>query len=427
MKEVDKRVFPDKEGDPNNQSPKKEPFFKRLRTFCLHPTVWRLVVLALAVASTVLTGGALIPVVTLAATAITALISVIGKTIQHRSLERAKFQNGLTKAIETREKEIQGLRKSHSHIFSVLEKEGKPFARAKELHEIKNIKPEHRGWSVARVLSFIGLEQFWTVALFSTVANPIGIGVYTAGLLLGTTVVKSEYDYRVLEEQERSRLKQEINERCKMLGITKYANEKDLYNQFEDRMINYKAVEMLCKENTSKLSEEQILSRFEEIRTEVKSTMEFTNIPKKISLGRNLLNAINPFKEENAVRTFDIEFDASHTHVKMPDRYEKIKVLDKTHGVQQGVSNVKEVLSDKELEKAKRKLRGVATIYEEKEGPSVDEASQKLREVSTISEKVEEPSLERASQKFRDAASKTFTEEELERQEQKVRKSRSKQ
>jgi transcriptional regulator NrdR family protein len=304
---------------------KKEPFSKRLKIFCLHPTVWRLAILAVAVVTTIITAGAIIPLITLAATAFTALISVVGKTLQHRSFERAKFQNGLTKVIEKRENDIQQLRQKQPNVFRALEKAGQPFAKANEIHEIKNAKPENRGWSVARVLTFIGLEQFWTISLFSTVANPIGLAVYAGGIVLGTAIVKSEYDYRVKEEQERSRLKQETNERCQMLGIAKYKNDKELYQQFKDRMINYKAVELLCKEDMSKCTDEEITKRFNDIRADVAAKMQFTNIPQEVSFTRNFLNAVNPFKEENAVRTFDIDFDEDKLHFAMRKGYEKIK------------------------------------------------------------------------------------------------------
>jgi hypothetical protein len=373
MKEADKKLFPDNPHGSHDKPSKISSFFKTLKTFCLHPTVWRLAILGLAVATTIITAGAIIPVITLVATAFTALISVVGKTIQHRSLERAKLHNGLTKVIEKREKDVQALRKSHARVFSVLEKD----ATKQNLHEITNVQPEHRGWSIARVLGFIGLEQFWTVSLFATAANPVGIAVYAAGLALGTLVVKSEYDYRVLEEQEKSRLKKETNERCKMLGIAKYANDKELYQQFEDRMIYYKTVEMLCKEDTSRLSAEEISKKFEEIRTNVKSQMTFKNIPKEVSLGSNLFNAINPFKDENSVRTFDIDFDEDKLHFEMRSGYEKINTSARHKTQNHDVSGV---LSNQELARAQHQLHGVSTRDKTPENASTEDVSHKLRD-----------------------------------------------
>ncbi len=367
----DKQVDVIHSSEKKDEHLKKEPFSKRLKIFCLHPTVWRLAILAVAVATTIITAGAMIPLISLAATAVTALISVVGKTLQHRSLERSKFQNGLTKVIEKRENDIQQLRHVQPNVFRALEKAGQPFAKASEIHEIKNVKPENRGWSVARVLSFIGLEQFWTISLFSTVANPIGIAVYAGGIALGTAVVKSEYDYRVKEEQERSRLKQETNERCKMLGIAKYKNDKELYQQFKDRMINYKSVELFCKKDMSKATDEEITHEFNTIRADVAAKMQFTNIPQEVSFTRNFLNAVNPLKEENAVRTFDIDFDEDKLHFAMRKGYEKVKTSAKA------VSDVKA----EELAAARQRLEeGHVSTGHERTTKTVEEVSTKFRD-----------------------------------------------
>lgn len=361
--------------DTEKDTVNKKSFFKRFLTFCVHPTVWRIGILAAAVVTTILTAGAIIPLITLAATAFTAMISIVGKTMQHRSLERTKLQNSLTQVIEKREKEIQQLKKEHSRVFDILSKEGRPFAAAVNLHEIKNIKPENRGRSIARVLGFIGLEQFWTVALFATAANPIGIAVYAGGIALGTAIAKSEYDYRVKVEQERSILKQEINERCKMLGISAYKNERELYSQFKDRMINYKAVELLCKEDVSKLTEAQILEKFDQIRESVSAQMKFTNIPREISFGRNLVNVLNPFKEENAVRTFDINFDADKLHFEMSEGYEKVRPRADV------LQNAMSVVQSEELEKATRNLRSAAVAPTTIDhGATAEDVSRKFRD-----------------------------------------------
>lgn len=334
---------------PVDQEPEvpKQSFAKRFKIFVLHPTVWRIILLAVAVTTTILTGGAIIPLVTLIATAITSLISVVGKTLQNRSLERTKMQHGLTKVMEKREKDIQDLRKSHAKVFDALSKEGGPFEQKSVLHEIKNIKPESKVWSVARVLSFIGAEQFWSVALLFSAANPVGLAVYIGGLVLGTAVIKSEYSNRVAEEQAKSQLKEEINMRCKMLNIAPYSNEQGLYVQFKERMINYKAVELLCKEKLDGRTEEEIVARFQEIKVQVSKEITFGNIPEKISLGRNLLNAINPFKEENAVRTFNIDFDENKVAYEMRGEYEKITHSGRLHDQDPkdvDVSSVREIL-----------------------------------------------------------------------------------
>lgn len=421
------KLFPEEPGGHeglkgrNHLPPKKEPWGTKVKNFCFHPTVWRLLMLGIAITTTVITAGAIIPVVTLASTAFTALISVIGKTIQHRSLERAKLQNGLIKVIEKREEDMQKLRKGHGRVFDVLEKDGRPFAKAKELHDVKNIKPEHRGWSIARVLGFIGLEQFWTVSLFATAANPVGIAVYASGLAVGTLVVKSEYDYRVKEEQERSRLKEETNARCKILGIAKYANDKELYQQFETRMINYKAIELLCKEDTSKLSDEAILEKFDEKRREAKSKLTFTNIPQKVSFGRNFLNAVNPFKDENAVRCFDIDFDEEKCHFEMKGGYEVIKdksvkgqFLGKDH-------TVVKIGNDERLAAAKQGLKE-AKVDQRKEGQQevdIEAAKQKLQAAKAEGERlVSSPAtIEEAQANVKGAVEKGFVEEEQDRRE----------
>lgn len=412
IKEADKRQ--DEPGPPEDKT-----FFQKLKTFCLHPTVWRLVLLAAAVATTIITAGAIIPVITLAATALTAMISVVGKTIQHRSLERAKLQNSLTKVIAKREEDVQKLRKANHRIFDVLEKDGKPFAKAREIHEVKNVKPEHKGWSISRVLGYVGLEQFWTVSLLSTVANPVGIVVYGAGLALGTLVIKSEYDYRVKEEQERSRLKEETNQRCKMLGIAKFSNDKELYGHFRSRMINYKTVELLCKEDTSKLSDTEILQRFEVIRKDVESKITLTNIPQQVSFTRNVANALNPFKDENAVRRFDIQFDEERCHYEMSKGYEVIK----DHGVTgQSASKdhaVIEIGDDDRLAAATKGLRDVKVDEAKavREEDDTVKASQRLQEAQTEGDRsASSPaSIGEAQENVRGAVKTGFVDEEKQR------------
>lgn len=426
IKEADKRY-----DEPGGTPPEDKTFFQKLKTFCLHPTVWRLILLAAAVATTIITAGAIIPVITLAATALTAMISVVGKTIQHRSLERAKLQNSLTKVIAKREEDVQKLRKANHRIFDVLAKDGRPFAKAREIHEVKNVKPEHRGWSIARVLGYVGLEQFWTVSLLSTAANPVGAVVYGAGLALGTLVIKSEYDYRVKEEQERSRLKEETNQRCKMLGIAKFSNDKELYGQFRSRMINYKAAELLCKEDTSKLSDTVILQRFEVIRKDVESKITFTNIPQQVSFTRNVANALNPFKDENAVRRFDIKFDEERCHYEMSKGYEVIK----DQGVKgQSASKDHVVIGigdDDRLEAAAKGLKEVK-VDEAKavreEGDMV-KASQRLQEAQAEGERSASgpATIDEAQEGVRDAVKKGFVDEEKRRDNQELSSSREKQ
>ena len=284
-----------------------------------------------------------------------------------------------------------------------------PFAKAKEVHEVRHVKPEHRGWSIARVLGYVSLEQFWTVSLLATAANPIGIAVYAGGLALGTLVIKSEYNYRVKEEHERSRLKEETNARCKILDITKFSNDKELYDQFRSRMINYKTVELLCKEDTSKLSDTEILKRFEEIRKDVEWKITFKNIPQQVSLGRNLINTLNPFKDENAIRCFDIKFDEERCHYEMSQGYEVIK-NPKVPSQAKGQSVALEV-----AEEAKQALQGAKVSNEDaaRSTGDIKEVQKRLQVAKVEGERVfEHVNIDEAQENVSDAVQKGFVDKE---------------
>src|SRR3989344_4541748 len=85
-----------------NQPEKKTSFFRKVWHFLTHGTIWRILALATAAATTVLSGGAAIPALMLGITFIASLIGVLGKAIQIRSLEKYKLQLGMLRSIKNK-------------------------------------------------------------------------------------------------------------------------------------------------------------------------------------------------------------------------------------------------------------------------------------------------------------------------------------
>ena len=144
----------------------------------------------------------------------------------------------------------------------------------------------------------LGLENFWTVALFSTSLNLVGTISYAVGLILGIGKVSKEYNARVKDEIAKEECKHIIDARCRKMSIENknYKDVKGVYKQYKDSLIEHQTLRKMCTLNLNNASEADILEAYQHTRAKVTQEMKFDLLPAEVSFVANLRNALNPLK-----------------------------------------------------------------------------------------------------------------------------------
>jgi len=281
----------------------RHPILNRIKKFVTHPTIWRIVAIATAAATTVLTGGAAMPAIALGLTLASSFISVAAKTWQLRSVERTRLQKKFVKSIGEKDKKLENLKKTHGKILDYVSKPKKPT----KIHKFK-VSPgaPSKRKSFLKVLRDVGFENATNILSVAAGANPAGALAYVASVAFATKTIKDEFDTRVKYDMEQDITKRSMNETCAKSGIPAFKNTKELAEHFKGEMVDYEAKKRLCEivGTREDIPKENAVALYGKIREEVASRIKFDDLPKNISKTRKFLDAINPFKEKE-VKNYD--------------------------------------------------------------------------------------------------------------------------
>lgn len=291
---------PDDTPSPSNTIP---TWRGRIFNLISHPTIWRFIALVVAVVSTILSGGAAIPIATLALTFIGSLIGVVGKTFQIKKLEKYRLQHHILTTIHEKHSDLESLREKNPNIFSALEK-----LKSKNetlIHKIP-VGEATRTKSFLKTLRDVGLENALSFIAFGSATNFSGLITYLAGVGLAIKNIKDEFDTRVEHDLEINKRRIEINTLCETLKIPTYNRTKELSAIFKEKMLEYESIKKLCTElgeSAKNMSEKDIQSRFIEIKEKLREEITI-HAPESVPFGKKLWDALCPWRMEMA-RSFN--------------------------------------------------------------------------------------------------------------------------
>lgn len=285
---------------------KKPSLFSRIKSFVMHDTIWRLVAIGSAVAATVLSGGATIPLVMLGLTFAGSLLGIVGKLRQTRSMEKYSLQRSMAKSILEKKRKVEALGKKHGKILDKLPKKQK----STEVHHISATQPS-KTRSLLRTIRDVGLENSLSIVTLASAANPIGAAVYAGSVALGIYNVKSEFKERIKTDFEKDEAKKQINEISKEASIKPYKHTADLHAQFKEEMIDYETKKRLCEVVGSNhdVDSKTLTTLYGSIREEVEGRIDFPDVPKSVPFMKKLRDVANPFKVETIKDYGDIDID----------------------------------------------------------------------------------------------------------------------
>lgn len=287
---------------------KKESFFQKLKNFLQHDTVWRIVAVASAAVTVGLSGGAAIPVAILCLVFVTSFISVIGKAIQLRGLEKALLQRSLVKKIATTKQKTQSLVKTREHkrVLDLIKKQG-PLNKT---HQLKVPTPTYTK-SFLKTLRNVGLENATSIISLALGGNIVGVAGYMLGAGLFIKNIKQEFNDRVKTDFKKAEAKKEINDICTEQNIPTYKNTEELHSHFKDEMVVHEATKRLLGTDTEKMSDQSIKDLYSKVESEIAEKIQFETLPPTESFIKQFRNTINPFNKD-PIKTIDSiqeEFD----------------------------------------------------------------------------------------------------------------------
>ena len=299
-------IFYNKSMSKIKEEKEKPSLFSRIKSFVRHKTIWRLVAIGSAVAATILSGGATIPLVMLGFTFAGSLLGVVGKLRQTRSLEKYSLQKSIAKAILEKKRKVDALDQKHGKILDKLPKK----QEISEIHNISTNQPS-KTRSLLRTIRDVGLENSLSIVTLASAANPIGAAVYAGSVALGIYNIKSEFKERVKTDFETDKAKKDINEISKEASIKPYRNTADLHDQFKEEMIDYETKKHLCEVIGSNhdIDSKSLTTLYGNIREEVEERIDFPDVPKSVSFMKKFRDVANPFKVETTKDYGDIDID----------------------------------------------------------------------------------------------------------------------
>jgi hypothetical protein len=287
----------------NTQTNENLSWYSKVFNFLKHKTIWRIVAIAVAVASTVFSGGATIPLTMLILTFVASMIGVISKTVQIRTLEKYRLQKSFLEKIKEKRQELAILKNKHKEIFHALEKPKTQTANP-EIHQIKTSNPSERK-SFLRTLRDVGLENALSFVTFGSVANFVGFTTYVFSVGSSIKSIKDEFDIRVKHDLEISYAKRDINDLSKDMQIMPYKKTRQLSNVFRNEIIEYETIKKLSEkleDRASSISIEDIDKEYQKIKETIEKDITF-HMPEKVPFSKKLWDAVRPWNME-PVRIF---------------------------------------------------------------------------------------------------------------------------
>jgi len=280
---------------------KKESFFKRIKRFVQHKTIWRIAAVVSAAVAVGLSGGAAIPVAVLCFVFASSFISVIGKTLQLRNLEKTLLQRSLVKKIATTKQKTQSLIKTEEHkrVLDLIKKEG-PINKVNQL----KVAPPTYTKSFLKTLRNVGLENATSIVSLALGGNIIGVAGYIIGAGFFIKNIKKEFDERVKTDFKKAEAKKEINDICTDQNIPLYKNTQELHSHFKDEMVTHEATKRLLETDTKGMSDESIKDLYSKFESEISNSIQFETLPTSESFMKQFRNTINPFNKD-PIKTID--------------------------------------------------------------------------------------------------------------------------
>jgi hypothetical protein len=187
----------------------RNPRFEKVWSVLTHPTLVRVYALAMGIAAAPFTGGfSVLFAVEMAVTFVSSLISVVGKGVQLRRLEKLKLQRSLVNAIADKQKEMDIMLAKRGLSNVPIRPKPEP-----EPHSIVSAPPG-KVRAFLRTVRDIGSESLSPVFFMGYATGPVGLTTYAISLMFGVGAISKEFGQRVQAGIEKSKIKQEINEVC---------------------------------------------------------------------------------------------------------------------------------------------------------------------------------------------------------------------
>ncbi len=281
---------------------KASPRLQSTLNFMTHPTIWRVAAVAFAVATTVMSGGATIPLVSLGLVFGSSLIGVVGKALQLRHIDNLKLQ----KAIISGVKKVRGQVQNHSNYLHLIKALGMKGPETTHTVKVPEEKPS-KFMSALKTFRDVGLENVVPVAVAGLTFNVPGLFGYVGALTWGITrivgysgaaayTLKSEFDARVEADQSKVQLKADINELCGEAQISPFRNVAELREHTREEIVRLRTLEHLCKiEDVEKLTKERLQELYNDISVRVRQQTTLRSVPHEAPLIASMVNAVNPF------------------------------------------------------------------------------------------------------------------------------------
>ncbi len=284
----------------------KHPKIKKVYEILTHTTTIRIIALAIAIAATVLSGGAVPSALILTFTVLGASIAIFTKAKQLYNAEQVTQQKLIANKIAKDEVDYKGLLDSLSPADKIKFNQNTINAKLEHQKTHHITSPDSTGIfkGLRKTLRDTGIENLVPLASYALSGDFIGTSIYAIFLLF---ITKKEVSSRIESSKKKYEVQDQINDLCSRYKIKEYKNTRDLFIYYLEKKSDFQALEKTMKE--CKRFDEEVFKRHKDnifgqlLHTELNTFIDKKQQVNKVadlqepSFWRCFLFTVNPFKK----------------------------------------------------------------------------------------------------------------------------------